>query len=626
MKRKILLSLLLTVVTLAHAEKPPVKFGKISKDELAMTTYEPDTSAAAVVLCKYGRFNANDFKFTRIERIKVLKKSGTNYAEFVLPGGKDDTFRGRTYNLVDDEIEVTKLKKESVFKERVTDRIYRYRIALPNVKVGSVFEIEFSTMGLPTEWAFQRTIPVKWCELILEQSSYIDYRKKMVGYEPLAISTGNRFVAKDVPAFKSEAYMSSKNNYITKFEFDLLSISFPGYYESFTTSWEAVNDRLMEHDHFGNSLVGGAAYLSDLVKEIEAKNLAPIDRAKAAFEAIKIVNWNERAWIFTTNTGVSKAYKEKVGNSTDINFMLLHLFKKLDIEAYPVVISTRSNGMLNTFYPSYEKLDYTLVCAQVEGEEYLLDATENELCFGMLPLRCLNYNGRIVTKALGKWVEIKPKFKKQENILYNLTLDDDLNLKGQINYSRAGYAAYDFRQDYKEYAGEEDYLTQLESENSGLLIKDFSIKNVDDTEKPLQDAYTIELKNKVERINDMVILNPFLLERISDNPFKLEERKYPVDFAYCRSKYLVSTINFPDNLVVSELPKPIRITLPDKSISVQVMHQTMANKITTVYKFNINKTMFLPDEYELLKAVYEQIIKKHNEPIILKPNTDAASL
>ncbi|MCT4644541.1 MAG: hypothetical protein N4A74_06095 [Carboxylicivirga sp.] len=626
MKKNFLMMLLLMAVTSLYAEKAPIKFGKVSDEELAMTTYAPDTSAAAVVLCKYGYFNATEFSFTQIERIKVLKKDGTNYAEYVLPGGNDDSFRGRTYNLVDGDVVVDKLKRESIFKERVTENYYRYRVALPNVKVGSVFEIERTSKGLPAEWTFQRTIPVKWCELRLEESQYVNFRKKMVGYEPLAISAKNRFVAKDVPAFKTEAYMNSRDNYITKFEFDILNVSFPGYYKSYTTTWEAVNDRLMDHERFGGMLKGGSSYISDLAKEIEAKNLSPVDRAKTAFEAIKSVKWNNEIWIFTSLTTLGKPYKDKVGNSTDINFMLLHLLKKLDIEAYPVVISTRSNGLLNSFYPSYEKLNYTLVCAMIDGKEYLLDATEQELCFGMLPMRCLNSNGRVVTNSMGKWVDIKPLFKEQENILYELTLDTDLNLEGKINYSRNGYAAYDFRQDYKEYAGEEDYLTSMEEQYSGLTVKDFEIKNIDNLDLPLQDNYTIKLKNKVDQVNDMLLLNPFLLEKITDNPFKLEERKYPVDFAYCRNKYLVSTIKVPEDYVITELPKPIRITLPDKSVSVMVMHQKMHNKITTVYKFNINKTLFLPDEYELLKTVYEQIIKKHAEPIILKPNTDAASL
>ena len=626
MKRTLAFLLFTIASTHLFAEKAPIKFGKVSKEELEMTIYEPDTSAAAVVLCKYGHFIASDFKFTRIERIKVLKKSGTRYAEFVLPGREDDTFRGRTYNLVDGEIVVDKLKRESVFKERVTDNYYRYRIALPNVKVGSVFEIEFSSLGIPTEWTFQRSIPIKWCELRLEQSSYVDYRKRMVGYEPLDITDGNRFVAKDMPAFKSEAYMTSRDNYITKFEFDLLSVSYPGYYKSYTTSWESVNDRLMDHEYFGGTLRNGAAYINDIAKQIEAKNLPPLERAKAAFEAIKTVKWNEESWIFTTANTLNKPFKEKVGNSTDINFMLLHLLKKLDIEANPVVISTRSNGLLSPFYPSYEKLDYTMACATIDGKDYLLDATEKELVFGMLPLRCLNQQGRVVTNQKGKWVEIKPIFREQETTMFNLELDEDFNLKGQINYNRHGYAGYDFRKDYKEFAGEEEFLTSLESKHNGLIVKDFSITNLDSINKPLQDSYEIQLKNSVEHINDMVLLNPFLIEKIAKNPFKLEERKYPVDFAYCRNKYLISNIIIPDGYTIAEVPKPIKVVTPDKSLYVLIQYQTTQNKLVTVYKFNINKPMFLPEEYVYLKTVYEQIIKKHAEPIILKPNNDAASL
>jgi hypothetical protein len=548
------------------------------------------------------------------------------YAEFVFPGRENDVFRGRTYNLVDGEIVEDKLKRESIFKERVTERIFRYRVALPNVKVGSVIEIEYSTVGLPTEWSFQRTIPVKLCELILEESSYINYRKRMVGYEPLDYSDSRRFVAKDVPAFKSEAYLNSKENYITKFEFDLLSVNFPGYYESFTTSWEAVNDRLMENEYFGSTLKSGGAYLSDIAKEIEAKNLPPMERAKAAYEAIKAIKWNNEIWLLTSSNTMSKPYKEKVGNSTDINFMLLHLLKKLDIEVYPVVMSTRSNGLLNPFYPSYEKLNYTLVSAKIDDKDYLLDATEKELEFGMLPVRCLNQQGRIVTNQQGQWVDIKPNFRDHETIFYDLKLDENLTLEGKVNYSRSGYAAYDFRQNYKEYAGDEDYLINLESQHNGLVVKNFEIENASELDKPLIDKYDVELKNKVEKINDMVMLNPFLLEKIDENPFKLEKREYPVDFAYCRTKYMISNITIPDDYSVAELPEPIRIVTPDKSVSVTIQHQQQFNKLMTVYKFNINKTMFLPDEYADLKLIYEQIIKKHAEPIILKPVSDAASL
>lgn len=610
----------------ASAEKAPITFGKVSMDEMEMKVYEQDTSASAVILCKYGYFSSNNLNFTRIERTKVLKKNGVAYAETIIPGGPDVTFRGKTYNLENGKIVEEKLKKESIFREQVYDNYFRYRIALPNVKEGSVFELESTSPGLPSEWTFQSTIPVKYCELILEDSQYINFRKRMVGFESLSVSSGNRFVSEYMPAFKTEAFMNSKENYISKMEFDILNISIPGYYKSYTTTWEAVNEQLMNHTYFGGTLKGGSGYLSDIQKEIEALNLPALEKTKKAYDAIKQIKWNEESRLYSTNTSLAPVFKKGSGNSADINFMLLQLLKRLDIQSYPIVMSTRSNGMLSPFFPSYEKLDYVLVCAELDGNKYVLDATEQEMPFEMLPFRCLNGQGRLVTeKGEGEWIEFNPKFAYKSTTLYELNLNDDLSLEGMMKNSKDGYAAFEFRKAYKKYAGEDDYLTSMEAENPGMSVKNFTIKNLDSLDFAVQDAYDVKIKNKVERINDMVIINPFLYEQETENPFKLEERKYPVDFGYKTSNQYITIISFPEKYEVSELPKPCTITTPDQSMQVKIIHQLQGNKLTTVYRMLINKPIFLPDEYATLKGVYEQIIKKHAEPIILKTKSNVSN-
>jgi hypothetical protein len=85
MKPSILLICLLVLPVLCFSQKDPIKFGKISLDELEMKAYEPDTSASAVVLCDYGYFQAIDLKFTRVIRVKILKKEGYNWANWVFP-------------------------------------------------------------------------------------------------------------------------------------------------------------------------------------------------------------------------------------------------------------------------------------------------------------------------------------------------------------------------------------------------------------------------------------------------------------------------------------------------------------------------------------------------------------
>ncbi|TAJ14731.1 hypothetical protein DMA11_04135 [Marinilabiliaceae bacterium JC017] len=214
----------------------------------------------------------------------------------------------------------------------------------------------------------------------------------------------------------------------------------------------------------------------------------------------------------------------------------------------------------------------------------------------------------------------------KKTIYYKLALDESLTLKGNIDYTKFDYAGFYFREYYQDFASEEDYLEEFEENHTGVMVKDFNLTNLDSIEKPIQESYNLEIKNKVEKVNDLVFVNPFLFEQIEENPFKMEERKYPVDFAYNRNRYLISQISLPANFVVEEIPAPIVMRLPDKSASVRIQHQVSHNTLTTIYKFNIDKPVFMPDEYSFLKQLYAQIIKKQAEPVIFKINTDAASL
>lgn len=182
--KKILTSILicLSLLMLSNLQaKEPIKFGKVSVEELQMTQCAYDSTAPAIVLCDYGEFNPTAFTFYRILRIKILNKEGLDMASQVFSGNDIQGIRGKTYNLVNDKIESEKLSNESIFKERVTEDRYRYRIAMPNVKVGSVFEICYTLKGLPDVWKFQWKVPAQWSELYLPPSENVNFRKNFSG-------------------------------------------------------------------------------------------------------------------------------------------------------------------------------------------------------------------------------------------------------------------------------------------------------------------------------------------------------------------------------------------------------------------------------------------------------------
>jgi len=125
MKRFLILAISCVMAGMVHAQKAPVKFGNIDIRDLEMTTYHNDTTAPAVILCDYGYFDARNIMFTRIIRIKILKKEGYNWANRVFSTSSKSDIKGVTFNLVDGKIVETKLQSKSIFAEKVSGSNYR---------------------------------------------------------------------------------------------------------------------------------------------------------------------------------------------------------------------------------------------------------------------------------------------------------------------------------------------------------------------------------------------------------------------------------------------------------------------------------------------------------------------
>ena len=617
-KNRFALIFLVLIPLFSFAQKRPIKFGKVPKSDLEMTVYDNDSSAAAVVLCDYGYWDANDGMFRRVYRIKILTKEGLDYANFIYPSLNEVTLRGKTSTLENGEIVVEKLRHENIFKERLVDDYWRTRITFPNVKVGSVIDVEMSHFLPPMVWYFQREIPVRWSELIIPSSHLIDYRKNWYGYESLTISTDSRWASQDVPAFVSEPYMNSKENYMSKYEIEILIISFPDLYRELSTDWNAVARRLEESGYFGGVL-NSALYLTKAVSSIEEKTDDPLEKLKLAYDEAKKIKWNKFLSNYPSSASLGFIYKEGTGNSADINMILVNLLRKLDISSYPVVMSTRKNGLLPPLYPSRYRLNNTIAYAKIGDEEYLLDATEENVPVGLLPERCLNKNAQIIFDDIrkAKHVELKPNGKHEVTKMITLDLLEDLTLTGSVSTLKKDYAALNFRNYYKDFSSEEDMLIDFTDDNPGLKVKNYSVDNMNDIYQPIKESYEVNIQNQVYEIDNQLFISPLLHLKTKENPFKLEKRTYPVDFPYLYSKSYVVKINIPEGYEVSEIPEPLAMALPENAGRIIYRIAYMNNQLMVTYRFSINKEMFLPTEYVYLREFYNQIIKKQAEPVIL---------
>jgi hypothetical protein len=152
-----LISLFLCFFSLLKGQYDEPKFGKIEVSDLAMTKYDKDTTAEALMLYNFGNteFILNtdvefQFVYSRHCQLKFFKKSALSAGEFSVrlyksTSGREElkSLKAVTYNLVDGKVVKTKLDNDKIYKaegKNFTDVTF----AFPEVREGSVIELAYS--------------------------------------------------------------------------------------------------------------------------------------------------------------------------------------------------------------------------------------------------------------------------------------------------------------------------------------------------------------------------------------------------------------------------------------------------------------------------------------------------
>jgi hypothetical protein len=629
----------------SQVQAQAAKFGKIEEAELKMRTYEKDTSAAAVILSDYGftRFNlTNELQVVteRHMRIKILKKSGYDWANIEVPyyvnGSTRDRvsgIKGFTYNLEDGKVQKDKLETKTVFEEKRNEYWLIKKFTMPNVKEGSVIDVSYVVTSDRIynlrEWEFQSTIPTVWSEYRARIPEYFDYKFLMQGYHGLHKNENQKegaanmadnsyvWVMKDLPALKEEKYITSLTDYQSKIEFELQQVRFPGQAARIMTgSWNKVTDDLLASEHFGTQLNRNGFFKEDIAA-LKAKHKDPEQQMLAIFELVKSrMKWNDRFGIYTDNS-IRKAYDLRQGSAAEINLLLTSMLLEAGLEAGPVILSTRQHGrVLPSSSPMINKFNYVVAHAKVGGKEYLLDATDPLLPAGMLPFRCLNGSGRLVKKNEQRWVDLNAASPHTKLFSADVTINGEGLLVGTGRESAGGYNALYLRKSILE-EGESKYAERLAKEVGDYKLTKPEIKNLREINTALDITYNISATG-TGRGTDIIYLNPMLGQGEKENPFKLEERLYPVDFGTPIDETYICRFTIPSGYELDEVPKSVAVNLPDKGGRFMYVVQQEGSVVQVMSRVSINKPVFFAPEYGNLKELYNQIIAKHAEQIVLK--------
>ncbi|MGC3948210.1 MAG: transglutaminase domain-containing protein [Chryseolinea sp.] len=667
---KIFLTILCIVISChSFAQKDPVKFGDIPMEDMKMSLYPSDSTASAVVLMDYGqsqlKYNQSTgfvLTFERNLRIKILKKDGLDWATISIPlyhdGGDDEEItllKAATYNLENGKIVETKMKGDGTFKEKVNEYINNTKFTLPNVRQGSVIDVMYRVQSdfafYLQDWDFQRTIPTRWSEYRTTIPEYYNYEKYLQGYIPMDIaetsaqtatitltyaersSNGrspgqsgfdqvtytenkNRWVAKNVPAFKPEPFMTTEKDYVSRMNFELAYLKFPNQsIKTYMGTWEDINKRYYESDHFSHEITANG-FLKKIVEEITAGAATPEAKIAAINGFVrKNVEWDGHS-VKVTDKSLKSVLEEKKGSSAEINLLLASMLEKAGFDVSGVLISTRDHGFVREQTPVSTQFNYVVCLVRLGDKRLLLDATDPYLATGVLPERCLNGKGLVISKTAHSWVSLTPTTRSRNVYNAELSINGEGDLMGKLKLDRSGYFASASRKSYNS-KGEQEYVKQLTANRSWSLEKSEFV-NAKDVSENFKELHEVKITDHLTNSTNIIYLNPFLALQEKENPFKSETRQYPVDFGSPLEKLYMCKFTIPDGYDVDELPKPLILKLGENSGKYVYNITRAGNTLNLLSQLMINNSLFTQEEYADLREFYNVIVAKQAEQIVLK--------
>jgi hypothetical protein len=638
MKRLFCSGILLAIISLCAAQTELPNFGELTVAEKTLTECSFDKEADVIVLIDEGMANHDDeYKLitTRRTRLKILKPNGVKYANVaVYYTSKEDfeyinNIEAYTWNPANGGTgDIKKLPNSSIYRQKLNERVSVVKFALPDVKPGSIIEYKYtSTMkhyGGLEDWYFHKELPVLQSCFTLHVPPRYEFAYLVRKSDALPIVVKNKqgsgqvyFEMNNIPGLRDEPYMDAEKDYLQRVEFQLSAYQSSFGRNRHMTNWDEVTRTLMGDKDFGlqlNKNVSGSENTVNNVKLLEA----PYDRMEAIYNFVqKNIDWNGFKSRFAID-GVKEAWEKKKGSSGQINLLLINLLKEVGLEVYPLLVSERGNGKVNANYPFLDQFNNVLAYVLIGDKKYVLDGAGPYTPPFMIPMSVINTNAFVVNRKKGGIITLSETEKADKNlVIIRAKIDENGAITGEANIHSSDYARLNrIRAWYRdENKFRDNYFTAYQP---GLQMDSLVMRNLDNDSLALEQQFHFSIPPTESGGYKLINLN--LFSGISKNPFISDIRFTNIDYGCLQQYTVIEDIELPATLKIENLPKNLRMIMPDTSISLTRYMDVKNNALTVRYSIQTKRSVFTADEYAYVKDFYKKMADIMNEQLVLHKN------
>lgn len=591
-----------------------------------------DKEATAIVFAEEAVSEYNDYYNLVTHhhvKLKILSDKGIEYGNITIPFYRDDNFEeitvleGVVYNY-DNNPSVNYLEKKSVYRQNVNKYWGEVKFALPGVRAGSIIEYTYRSnmknYGGLSEWVFQKEIPVLKSSYNLtlipnSEFSYIVQKKEGMHIDIKPDNTQGKisFEMEDIPGLRDEAYIDSKNDYLQKVSFQLSKFENVKY----SSSWQQVNKELSSNSDFYGQLKKDLPGTAEFIKTVKQDSLE-FNRMKAVYNYVQgNISWNGINSKYSTD-GVKQAWSKKMGNSGDINLILVNLLRSVDLDASPMLVSERYNGKVHPEATFTDQFNTIYACVTIGDKRYFMDATEKYTPCHLIPFSTLNTTAFIVNKKNGELIEIKDTSAYyKENITIEASINNDGKLSGEFFIKSFDYARSNRLKDFKTKSNSE-FEKIFTGTIPGLALDSINVLNGTD------ETAALDIKSKFNyRLNssgEYLFLPINFFAGLNENPFLSDNRFSNINFGYKQSLKLNFHIKIDQSYTIDVLPKSVKLTNEDKDIifTRATFKDSESNEILVKISLDIPGTLYTAGQYDMIKDFYKKMYSFLNEQVVLK--------
>lgn len=569
-------------------------------------------------------------------RIQIFTEEGKENADISIPywhAHKVTEIKAQT--ILPDGRRV-KLNPEDIFEEGNDKRWMYKKFALPGVEDQCIIEYQYkyraTNIAIVQPKYFQGYLYTEYSQFSMTLTQGFEYTASTKNVPPdfkeperLDFDTPyeknlSKFTWEfhDIPPLRNEYYMYNREDHLFSISMQMVRYVDPYNNITFIKEWEDLLKRVLEDDDYDSYMVKTGP-LKKLLAEIEAKHPEQELQPRDIFLFVRdnFTRGNSRGmW---PDQPMYDVIKDRQGNAVSKNLLLTSLLRLAGFKADPVLVSKRSNGVMNRMSPSIDDFNHLITQINLGGDILLLDAGSRYSTYQLMPLDNFSGIGLLVKDGAAQFIQFPtlPETSKR-TILTTCKLDENGSLSGSFAISSTAYYASRLR---AKHADAKDDLSfaydEIVDHIPGIVVDSVTFDlNMDDLREPVLSTVYFQIPEYFVPVTGLNYLPTTFYQAFRKNYLVNENRNHPIEFSKPFRIRETVKMTLPDNFSVVETPKVTSIAGPGIAFQKRVMAD--GQNVEFSWNHQIIKLVHPPVKYEQLKTFYTEAVATDQAVLVLK--------